>query len=129
MLTRGVVQETDAQIRRAEAELLGRRREVRVEVLELLANLEAARDNLDSTALNLRRAEQTLEETMLMYQLGKANYLEVLVAEASRAQAQQNLIDVRYEVLTLTASFKRAVGYSPLTTLAQIMSQTGEVSE
>ena len=129
MLTRGLVQETDAQIRRAEAELLGRRREVRVEVLELMANLEAARDNLDSTALNLRRAEQTLAETMLMYQLGKANYLEVLVAEASRAQAQQNLIDVRYEVLTLTASFKRAVGYSPVLTLAQIMNTTGEVSE
>jgi len=120
LLYRGQVEETDARIRRTEAELTGRRRDVQVEVLEILANLTMAREVLGAVQLNLMRSEEVLDESLLMLQLGKINYVDVLVSESNRATARRNVIDARYEVLTLTASLKRAIGYSPMTPLRDI---------
>lgn len=124
---RGRMAETKAQIRRNEAELTGRRREVQVEVLEILANLRMARQVLDAVLLNRERSEEVLEESLLMLQMGKVNYLDVLVSESNRAEAHSNVIDARYEVLVLTSSLKRGVGYSPLLPLSAIPNLTGEV--
>ncbi|MDX2473946.1 MAG: TolC family protein [Candidatus Krumholzibacteria bacterium] len=125
--TRGRVAETDAMIRRTGAELTGRRRDVQVEVLEILANLRMARQILGAVILNLERSEEVLEESLLMLQMGKVNYLDVLVSESNRATAHSNVIDARYEVLVLTSSLKRSVGYSPLLPLTAIPNLTGEV--
>jgi outer membrane protein TolC len=127
LLTKGLVDETEARIRRTEAELQGRRRDVQVEVLEILANLRLARDLLAAVQLNLERSEEVLEESLLMLQLGKTNYLDVLVAEANRAEARSNVIEARYTVLTLTASLKRAIGWSPMIRLADIPGLAAEV--
>ncbi len=126
--TKGLVTETDGRIRRTEAELTGRRRDVQVEVLEILANLRMARQILAAVLLNLERSEEVLDESLLMLQLGKINYLDVLVAESNRAQARSNVIDARYEVLVLTASLKRGLGWSPLVALADIPGLVPEVS-
>jgi outer membrane protein TolC len=126
--TKGLVIETDGRIRRTEAELTGRRRDVQVEVLEILANLRMARQVLAAVLLNLERSEEVLDESLLMLQLGKINYLDVLVSESNRAQARSNVIDARYEVLRLTAALKRALGYSPLVALADIPGLVPEVN-
>lgn len=126
--TRGRVAETEAKIRRTEAEVTGRRREVQVEVLEILANLRMARQVLSAVQLNLERSEEVLDESLLMLQMGKVNYLDVLVSEANRAEAHSNVIDARYEVLVLTSSLKRAIGYSPLLPLTAIPELTVEGS-
>ncbi|MEN8008523.1 MAG: TolC family protein, partial [Candidatus Krumholzibacteriota bacterium] len=128
MLVRGKVAETEGRIRRTEAELTGRRREVQVEVMEILANLRMARQVLEAVILNQERSEEVLDESLLMLQLGKINYLDVLVSEANRAEARSNVIDARYEVLVLTASLKRAVGQSPLMPLNGIPGLVAEVS-
>jgi outer membrane protein len=120
LLTKGKVKETEASIRRTEAELSDRQRQVRVEVLELITSLETARQNLRAAELNLQRAEEALERMLLEYRLGRTDYLSALDAEANRSQARSNLIQARYEVLTLTASLKRAIGYSPLLPLTAI---------
>lgn len=127
LLTKGLVGETDARIRRTEAELTGRRREVQVEVLEILANLRLARDLLAAVELNLERSEEVLEESLLMLQMGKTSHLDVLLADANRAEARRNVIDARYTVLTLTASLKRAIGWSPLVPLRDIPGLVAEV--
>ena len=127
LLTEGLVDETEARIRRTEAELTGRRRDVQVEVLEILANLRLARDLLAAVQLNLQQAEEVLDESLLMLELGKTNYLDVLVADANRAEARRNVIEARYTVLTLTASLKRAIGWSPLAPLEDIPGLTAEV--
>ena len=124
--TSGRVAQTEAQIRRTEAELTGRRREVQVEVLEILANLRMAREVLAAVTLNLERSEEVLDESLLMLQMGKLNYLDVLVSESNRAEANSNVIDARYEVLALTSALKRAIGYSPLLPLQAIPGLTGE---
>ncbi len=127
MLNRGLVAETEAQIRRTEAEQTGYRRLVQVEVLELLANLRLARGVLVAVELNLTRSEEVLEESLLMLEMGKINYVDVLVSESNRAEARSNVIDARHEVLTLTASLKRALGYSPLVSLNSIPDLVTEV--
>ncbi len=127
MLNRGLVAETEAQIRRTEAEQTGNRRIVQVEVLELLANLRLARGVLEAVELNQTRSEEVLDESLLMLEMGKINYVDVLVSESNRAEARSNVIDARYEVLTLTASLKRALGFSPLVSLNSIPDLVTEV--
>ena len=78
--------------------------------------------------LNQERSEEVLDESLLMLQMGKINYLDVLVSEANRAEARSNVIDARYEVLVLTSSLKRAVGSSPLVLLNSIPGLVAEVS-
>jgi len=128
MLNRGLVSQTEAQIRRTETEVQGQRRQVQVQVLDLLANLRLARGLLDAVTLNLENAEEVLEESLLMLELGKTRYLDVLVAEANRTEARSNVIAANNEVLTLTAGLKRALGYSPLTRLQDIPNLVAEVS-
>ena len=127
LLTRGRVAESNAMIRRSEVEVSGNARRVQVEVLQLLANLEMARELLVAVELNLVRSEEALDETLLMLELGKINYLEVLVAESNRAQALGSVIDARFEVFSLTASVKRSLGWSPLVPLAEIPGLVPEV--
>jgi outer membrane protein TolC len=120
LFTKGQVDQTSAQIRRTEYELSGFRRQAQVQVLQLINQLETARENLRAADLNLERAEEALAESQLMYRLGKANYLDVLNADADHLTARRNVIAARFDVLTLTANLKRAVGASPLTPLAAI---------
>jgi len=120
LLTRGLVKETRARIRRTEAELDAQRSAAELEVLEILADLRSAREVLGATRLNLDRSRDVLDESMLRLKLGKAGYLDVLLAQSNLAQARAALIDARYDVLSRTAAFKRALGYSPLQPLDAI---------
>ncbi len=128
LLNRGLVAESDAMIRRTEAEQTGNRRLVQVEMLELLANLRLARDVLTAVELNQKRSEDVLEESLLMLEMGKINYLDVLVSESNRAEARSNVIDARHEVLALSASMKRALGFSPLLPFKAIPGLVTEVT-
>ncbi|MBK9304245.1 MAG: TolC family protein [bacterium] len=120
LLTRGLVQQTEASLLRNESERAGLQRQARVEVLDLLDGRDAARDNLRAAELNMARAEDLLETSTLMLRHGKADYLTVLQSEAERSRARTNLIQARYDVLTTTASLKRAIGVSPLLPLAAV---------
>ena len=120
LLTKGRVDETRAQIRRTEAELAGFQRQAQVLVLEVLNNLEAARWSLRAADLNLERATEALSESLSMYELGRVSYLQVLDAEANHMAARRNRLESRYQVLTLTAALKRAMGRSPAEPLSAI---------
>lgn len=120
MLTKGRVEETEAEIRRTERESEEARRQARLEVLTLLGDLAAARENLGATSLNLKLAELALDRVTQRYEAAKAAYLDVLNAQAERFTARTHLIDARYDVLRLTASLKRALGVSPRTPLSEI---------
>jgi outer membrane protein len=120
LLTQGRVREADAAIVRSRREAEEARRQARLEAQSLVGNLEAARDNLHAAQLNFTRSEDALARTTLRYEVGKADYLDVLNAESERAVAKNNLIEARYEVLTLTTSLKRAVGLAPWEPLSRI---------
>ncbi len=127
LLTRGLVRETEARIRRSREELSAQRSEAQLEILEILGNLQGARDVLKAVRLNVRRSSEVLDESMLRLKLGKAGFLDVLVAESGVAEARAGLVDARFSVLSQTASLKRALGYSPMTPLIDIpgLVQTG----
>lgn len=120
LFTSGQLRETRAQIRRAELETRGLQRQAQVLVLELLNNLDVARKTLAAAELNVTRAEAALAESLLMYRLGQVEYLTVLDAESNHLAAQRTRIEARYQVLSLTAAFKQAIGHSPATPLVAI---------
>ena len=120
MLARGQMQQTEAAILRTRSERDGLLRHVHLEVLDLLDGLAVARDNLHAAELNMARADELLDTSTLMLQHGKADYLTVLASEAERAQARTHLIQARYDVLTTTASLKRAIGVSPMLSLTAV---------
>ncbi len=120
LLTRGRVQETAAQIERTRLEREEARRQARLEVLTLVGDLDAARANLEATSMNLTASDDALKQLTRRYELGKADYLSVLDIQANRLLARSNHLEARNRVLTLTASLKRALGFSPLVPLAEI---------
>jgi outer membrane protein TolC/AcrR family transcriptional regulator len=118
LLTKGQAQETAAKIRRTRREREDAFRQARLEILTLLGDLEAARQNHEAAGLNLVRAEDALARMQQRYSLGKAEYLEVLNAESERFTARSEQIAARSEVLKLTASVRRALGLSPLSSMS-----------
>jgi outer membrane protein TolC len=120
MLTRGQVKETEAQIARARVELSQAQRDALRGAVSLHGRWMAARQSLAAAELNERLAEEALEETQKRYELGKADYLAVLNAQAERHRARSNAIEARHEVVTSLASLKRALGFDPRTSLAEI---------
>ncbi len=118
--TRGRVQEVESAIRRLEHQYDHARRQARLEVLSLQGALAAARENLVAARLNLQASEEAQQQVNLRYELGKADYLSVLDVQAAWLTARGNYINARNEVLTLTASLKRALGYAPTRPLAEI---------
>jgi len=81
----GNVRQTEASLRRNQAQLAGLRRAARVEVIGLLDELDTARRNLRAARLNLERSRRLLEANKLRLRLGKADYLTVLQSETGRA--------------------------------------------
>ena len=84
---------------------------------------EAARENHAAAELNLSAAEKALEQTTLRYEVGKSEYLSVLNAQSDRFAARSHLIEARYDVLSQTATLKRAMGVNPRTPLARIRAE------
>lgn len=120
MLTKGLVQQTEASILRTEAERNGLVKAARVEAADLADGLAAAHENLRAAELNVERAEELVETSTMMMRDGLADYLTVLESESGRAQARTNLIQARYDVLTLTAQLKKAIGVSPMLPLSAV---------
>ncbi|HKK69832.1 MAG TPA: TolC family protein [Candidatus Krumholzibacteria bacterium] len=119
--SRGEIQEAQAQLRRNEARVDELEGQVRDEVLDALEMLEIARADLTAASLNLDRANDAYTQISLRYELGKADNLEVLNAQAERFTARSTLIQARYDVLTSLATLKRAMGASPALPLASIL--------
>lgn len=113
LLTRGKVREAVAAVAGMERLIEEARRGARIEIYSLLGDLDAATANLDAAGMNVDVAENALSLMTMSYELGKTDYLSVLNMQAERFLAETNLILARNEVLTLTASLKRALGFAP----------------
>jgi outer membrane protein TolC len=123
--SRGEMQEAEALLRRNQARVDELEAQVRDEVLDALETLEIARADLTAASLNLDRANDAYTQISLRYELGKADNLEVLNAQAERFTARSTVIQARYDVLTSLATLKRAMGVSPALPLASILAADG----
>ena len=122
-LTRGQVKETEAAIRRSGHAREEALRQARRELLTLLGDLEAARENLAAGRLNEAAAEEALAQVQRRYELGQGDYLGVLDAQAQRRQARELSIGARSQVLSLIVSLKRMLGSDPRRPLAEILAE------
>ncbi len=112
-LTKGRVWETEASIVRTDHEIDEASRRAFQEVSRIQGELDAARQSLEASRLNADRAELLVTQMTQRYELGKAEYLEVLTAQSDRFQARSELIRARSDVFTLTVALKRALGLDP----------------
>jgi outer membrane protein TolC len=117
-LVKGEVRETEASIRRNEHLVDEQVRRAQHEVLTALDELSVARADLSAARLNMAMAEQAFEQVSLRYELGRSDYLEVLDAQAERFVARSTLLSARFQVLSSTATLKRAMGMSPMQPLS-----------
>ncbi|HEX9640508.1 MAG TPA: TolC family protein [Candidatus Krumholzibacteria bacterium] len=124
MTARGVVRELEATIRRAEyaeSELMHR---ARAEISMAHEELAISRANLVAAELNLTMASDVYDQMQLRYELGKADFLDVLSAQSERFTARSNWVQARYDVFVGSSALKRAMGVSPATSFAEILATT-----
>lgn len=127
MTTRGQVQELDATIRRSEYRESEIRRSARAEVVARIDELEVAHEDLDAAALGMEMAAEAYRQISLRYELGRAGYLDVLNAQSERFTARRILVVARFNVLSLTATLKRAMGFSPLKPFSELVAMEPSV--
>jgi outer membrane protein TolC len=120
-VSKGLVGQNEADLRRQQYRLREVRENLREEVLLAVQDRDIALADLRATKLNLQRAEDAFRQMNRRYELGNADRLEVLDAQAERFTARSALIQARYDVLTSTAALKRAMGGSPLTPLDTLL--------
>ncbi len=120
-VTKGLVRQNEADLRRQRHRLSEVRRAVKSEVLLAVEDRVIAQDDLSAARLNMERAQDAYRQMSLRYELGKADRLQVLDAQAERFTARSALIQARYDVVVATATLKRAMGVSPLTPLHEIL--------
>lgn len=113
LMVHGQVHETEAAIRRAETELADAVRKAQAEVERIRGELVAAKANRKAAELNLAQSELLVSQITRRYEVGKAEYLEVLNAQSERFRARSQVIGARSEVFLRGAELKRALGYDP----------------
>jgi outer membrane protein TolC len=120
LLARGKVKETESAIRRTAYEKRDVAQQAILETHRALGDLATAHENLSTAEITLQTAGQALALTVRQYELGKRDYLSLLTAQSDHLMAQNNYIDARFEVLSLTATLKRVLGFDPALSLAEV---------
>jgi outer membrane protein TolC len=120
-VSRGLVRQNEADLRRQHHRLSAARRSVRSEVLLAVEDRDIALEDLGAARLNMQSAQDAYRQMGLRYELGKADRLQVLDAQAERFTARSALIQARYDMVATTATLKRAMGVSPLMPLAEVL--------
>ena len=123
-IARGQRREISASIRRSEFAERDLRVHARSELFDSMDAVDVARRNLDAASLNMRMAEDAHAQVSLRYELGKSSFVDVLNSQSARFVARSNLVQARFDVLRSTATLKRAMGYSPVVTLSEILASS-----
>jgi outer membrane protein TolC len=107
------------QAQRAEAELVVRqlkqqeqdlRNRIALDVKTAVAQLDAARNEVDVANLGVQLAQQEVEQARDRFQAGVANNIEVITAQNELARANDNQIAALYRFNQARADLSRATG-------------------
>ena len=110
--------ETDAELKRRQAELEDTRGRVEYDVRAALLDLRAAGQQLEAAQTNVTLAGQELEQARDRFAAGVAGNLEVTQAQQSVAIATESYIDALYSHNLAKATLARAVGTAEQSVLA-----------
>lgn len=101
------VQRDNAEVRAADT-----RRQVMAQLVERVANLEAAARQIDISQASLIAAQEDLRVQQERYRVGAATILEVLTSQEALTTAEVDAIQSRYDYLIVRAQLEALIGRS-----------------
>lgn len=109
-LTRGRVQEAEANLLVAQTQLRQQQDSVASQVVQAYLNTQTAGQKVTAAESSVASAEESLRLAVGRYESGVAAYLEVIDAETAAITARVNLVNARYGLSTALASLEQALG-------------------
>jgi outer membrane protein TolC len=107
---RADILQNDAELRNRRNELENLRGQIDYEVRSALLDLKSAEDQVDVARTNIDLANQTLRQARDRFTAGVTNTVEVVQAQQTVADANENLISAQYEYNVAKVSLARALG-------------------
>jgi outer membrane protein TolC len=102
--------QNDADLRNRRNDLENLRGQIDYEVRSALLDLKSAADQVDVARSNIELANQTLKQARDRFAAGVTNTVEVVQAQQSVADADENLISAQYQYNVAKVSLARALG-------------------
>lgn len=105
-----VTQETSFDV--AQAQATDAARQVQASLIAQLANLDAARLQIDITHTSVQAAEEDLRVQQERYRLGAATIVDVLTSQEALNQAEVDVVNARFSYLRAKAQIEALIGKS-----------------
>jgi outer membrane protein len=109
--TKGIVDEVEANVRFAAAQLDVHKQQVRVDVDQTLLSIRAAKAALSAANDTLVAASQRLSLAEGRYQNGSGSVIELSDAQVFEANAAAQVVQTRYQLATARAQLAWALGH------------------
>ena len=107
---RGDVLESNSELRNRRNELENLRGQIDYEVRSALLDLKSAGDQVDVAKSNLQLANETLRQARDRFAAGVTNTVEVVQAQQTLADANDNLISAQYQYNVAKVELARSTG-------------------
>ena len=107
---RADVEQSNSELRNRRNELENLRGQIDFEVRSALLDLKSAADQVDVARSNIELANQTLQQSRDRFAAGVTNTVEVVQAQQSVADANENLISAQYQYNLAKVALARSLG-------------------
>jgi len=108
--TQGRVEQARADVDKAKITIENVREGIALEVRNAYLGLQEAREKVAVAEKGLQAATESLRVARLRYEAGVSNQLELSDAELAYTQAEQNLVNARYDLRVAWARLEKAMG-------------------
>jgi len=108
--TQGRVEQARADVDKAKITSENVREGIALEVRNAYLGLQEAREKVAVAEKGLQAATESLRVARLRYEAGVSNQLELSDAELAYTQAEQNLVNARYDLRVAWARLEKAMG-------------------
>jgi outer membrane protein TolC len=105
-----MVEESEANLRAAQARTLDAERGIRSDVEQALADLQSIDEQRGLITTQLQQAREALDITQLRYKNGAATNLDILTAQSNLEQAQLQQSQLNYQYALSEYTLERAIG-------------------
>lgn len=108
--TQGRVEQARADVDKAKVAVENVREGIALEVRSAYLSLQEAREKVVAAEKGLRAATESLRVARVRYEAGVSTQLELSDAELAYTQAEQNLVNARYDLRVAWARLEKAMG-------------------
>lgn len=108
--TQGRIEQARADVDKAKITIENAREGIALEVRNAYLSLQEAREKVAAAEKGLQAATESLRVARLRYEAGVSTQLELSDAELAYTQAEQNLVNARYDLRVAWARLEKAMG-------------------